>query len=61
MMAKIHGQLTGGKEQIKVEYEKMWRQKNLESSFILKEIKIFLQGQQVSGHTEMIFDLKSGN
>lgn len=22
MMAKIHGQLTGGKEQIKVEYEK---------------------------------------
>ena len=60
MMAKIHGQLTGGKEQIKVEYEKMWRQKNLESSFILKEIKIFLQGQQVSGHTEMIFDLKSG-
>ena len=60
MMAKIHGQLTGGKEQIKVEYEKMWRQKNLESSFILKGIKIFLQGQQVSGHTEMIFDLKSG-
>lgn len=60
MMAKIHGQLTGGKEQIKVEYEKMWRQKNLESSYILKEIKIFLQGQQVSGHTEMIFDLKSG-
>ena len=60
MMAKIHGQLTGGKEQIKVEYEKNVEAENLESSFILKEIKIFLQGQQVSGHTEMIFDLKSG-
>ena len=60
-MAKIHGQLTGGKEQIKVEYEKnCGGRKILESSFILKGIKIFLQGQQVSGHTEMIFDLKSG-
>ena len=59
MMARIHSQLTGGKEQMKVEYRKMFLRRNSESSYIQEGIKIYPQVQQQQVHTGTIFVLRS--
>lgn len=59
MMARIHSQLTGGKEQMKVEYEKNVSAEEFREQLYSRRNKDISSVQQQQVHTGMIFVLRS--
>ena len=59
MMARIHSQLTGGKEQMKVEYEKNVSAEEFREQLYSRRNKDISSGTKQQVHTGMIFVLRS--